>query len=128
MAGKAANTGKYGEWAFLLGVVLALIIGLFSAQLGEAQAYVMGVLVILGFVVGLLNIKEKEVNSFLIAAIALLALLNVLGPIEATLKLVPEVGTIVAEWLSGFLGAIGAFVAPAALVIALKAIYNLATR
>ena len=123
----AKNTGKYGEWAFLLGVVLALIVGLFSTQLGEAKAYVMGVLVILGFVVGLLNIKEKEINSFLIATIALLALLNVMGPISDTLELVPEVGATIAAWLSGFLGALGAFVAPAALVLALKAIYNLAT-
>lgn len=123
----AKNAGKYGEWAFLLGVILALIVGLFSTQLGDAKAYVMGVLVILGFVVGLLNVKEKEINSFLIATIALLALLNVLGPIEATLELVPEIGMIIAEWLSGFLGALGAFVAPAALVLALKAIYNLAT-
>ncbi len=123
----AKNAGKYGEWAFLLGVVLALIVGLFSTQLGEAKAYVMGVLVILGFVVGLLNVKEKEINSFLIATIALLALLNVMEPIQDTLQLLPEIGTTIAVWLSGFLGALGAFVAPAALVLALKAIYNLAT-
>jgi len=128
MAGKMTkSSGRYGEWAFLLGVILALIVGLFSTQLGTSSAYVFGVLVILGVVVGLLNIKEKEVNSFLIATIALLALLNVLDPIKTALSLVPEVGPIVADWLSGFLGALGAFVAPAALIIALKAIYNLAT-
>ena len=130
MAGKSANTGKYGEWAFLLGVVLALIVGLFSAQLQEAGValYVTGVLAVLGLVVGLLNIKEKEVNSFLIAAIALLMVASSWGPITAMLSIVVgDLGVTIAGWLTMFFSALAAFVAPAALILALKAIYNLAT-
>ncbi|NYZ76815.1 hypothetical protein H0O02_00700 [Candidatus Micrarchaeota archaeon] len=126
MAAKASNTGKYGEWAFLLGVILALVIGLFSSQLGIASAYLMAVLAILGLVVGFLNVTEKEVNTFLIAAIALLAIPNVLVPLNTSLALVPQVGATVAIWLSGIFSAIGVFVAPAALIVALKAIYSLA--
>ncbi len=131
MAGKATNTGKYGEWAFLLGVVLALIVGLFSVQLEEAGAalYVMGVLAVLGLVVGLLNIKEKEVNSFLLAAITLLMVASSWGPITEMLsEVVGGYGVIIAGWLTMFFSALAAFVAPAALIIALKAIYNLATK
>ncbi len=130
MAGKIvkANTGKYGEWAFLLGVVLALIVGLFSAQLGDASAYVLGVLAVLGLVVGLLNIKEKEMNSFLIATIALLMVASSWGPITAMIGLaVGEVSVTITNWLTGFFSALAAFVAPAALVVSLKAIYNLTT-
>lgn len=125
---KPMKNGKYGEWAFLLGVVLALIVGLFSSQLEEASTYVMGVLALLGIIVGLLNVKEKEVNSFLIAAIALLMVASSWGPITGMLtEAVGELGTTIATWLTGFFSALAVFVAPAALIISLKAIYNLAT-
>ena len=127
---KAQSSVRYGEWAFLLGVILALIVGLFSSQLEEAGAalYVTGVLAILGLVVGLLNIKEKEVNSFLIAAIALLLVANSWGPITTMLSEVAgDLGITLTIWFTRFFGALAAFVAPAALILSLKAIYNLAT-
>lgn len=128
---KKMKTEKYGEWAFLLGVILALIVGLFSAQLQEAgfSLYVTGVLAILGLVVGLLNIREKEINSFLIAAIALLAVVNSWQPITEMITdaLGEIVGATLNSWLSKFFSALAAFVMPAALVLSLKAIYNLAT-
>lgn len=114
---------KWGEWAFLVGVLLALLVGLFSGYIGaENLPIVFGILTILGLIVGLLNITEKEVNSFLIAAIALMGSGSALYPLSTLFP--PQIVSM----LSAFLGAIGVFVAPAALVIALKAIYNLAKK
>ena len=103
-----------GSWAFILGVLIAIIAGLGMSALDMTmQGYVAVVLVILGLVVGFLNIGAKEVNEFLIAAIAL----AVMG--AANLTAIPLIG--------GFLGQmlmyVAVFVAPAALVVALKAIY-----
>ena len=103
-----------GSWAFILGVLIAIIAGLAAGSIDAAtQGYLAIVLVILGLVVGFLNIGAKEVTDFLIAAIALVAV----G--AANLATIP--------WIGGYLASmvlyIAAFVAPAALVVALKAIY-----
>jgi len=141
MAGKkmASKPIKYGEWAFLIGVLLALFIGLFSGWLGQAenaglQIYLMGVLVFLGFVVGFMNVPDKEVTGFLIAAIALMAVSTSWGPITEMLGeavgIVADPGVIetISDWIDGFLGALTAFVTPAALIVALKQIYDLASK
>lgn len=121
---------KYGEWAFLLGVILAVVVGLFSSQLGSnIIGIVYGVLVLLGLVVGFLNIREKEINSFLIAAIALLLAANSWQPVtDIFTTIMGEVGSaLIVNWIRGFFGALVAFISPAAFIVALKAIYNLAS-
>jgi di/tricarboxylate transporter len=51
-----------GAWAFLVGVILAVIIGV-----GEATSTTVGVLALLGIIVGLLNVSEEEVGPFMFA-------------------------------------------------------------
>ncbi len=121
---------NYGEWAFLLGVILAVVVGLFSASLEENVVYVYAALLVLGIVVGLLNIKEKQVNSFLIAVIALLLASTVWqGTLtEVLVSLFADVGATFATWINKFVVALAMFISPAAFIVALKAIYNLATR
>jgi len=126
---KAMKNEKYGEWAFLLGVVLALIVGLFSAQLAEYKVYLVGVLAVLGVIVGLLNIREKETNTFLLAGIALLMVSSAWMPITTLLETaLGEQVAFVSVWLTDFFAALVAFVSPAVLIIAIKAVYDLATK
>lgn len=108
---------KVGAWAFILGVVIAIIAGLAASALDAITAgYITLVLVILGLIVGLLNIEDKQVTGFLIAAIALIAVGT------ANLSAIPYVGL----YLSVMVINIAAFVAPAALVVALKEVYDIA--
>lgn len=110
---------KIGGWAFILGVVIAIVAGLASGALDAVSAgYVTLALVILGLVVGFLNIGDKEVKDFLIAAIAVV----LLG--TANLGVIPLIGMYLASMVLN----VAAFVAPAALVVALKAVYNLAAK
>jgi hypothetical protein len=110
---------KIGGWAFILGVVIAIVAGLASGALDAASAgYVTLALVILGLVVGFLNVGDKEVNDFLIAAIAVV----LLG--TANLAVIPMIGIYLASMVLN----VAAFVAPAALVVALKAVYNLSSK
>lgn len=121
------DQAKYGQWAFLGGVVIAIIVGLASSFLGGSLPIVLGVLGLLGLIVGLLNISEKEVTPFLIATIALLAVPSALAPIESLLTAsAGGVGTSAVGVLTGFLSAIAVFISPAAFVVALKAIYQMA--
>lgn len=118
---------KYGEWAFLAGVVLALIIGLFSSLLtAQVQMIVLALLVLLGLIVGFLNVKDKEITAFLIATIALLAVAYSWQPITLLLAAyLGTAGTALVNAINGFMGALVAFISPAAFVVALKAIYNM---
>ncbi|MFN7990944.1 MAG: hypothetical protein U0R44_02175 [Candidatus Micrarchaeia archaeon] len=119
---------SYGEWAFLGGVAIAVLLGLLAA-LGAVPSgmlpIIFGVLGVLGLVVGLLNITDKEVVAFLVATIALMSIPNGLQPIVALLATLPG-GTAISMSLNAFLSAIAVFIAPAAFVNAIKAIRNLA--
>ncbi len=102
---------KIGHWAFIVGILLAIIAGLVP-QLQTST--ITWILVILGLVVGLLNINAKETTEFLVAVIALL----IVGSAGA----IPALGGIVLSILANIV----ALSAPAALIVALKAIYALA--
>lgn len=102
-----------------MGVVIAIIAGLASGALDAVSAgYVTLALVVLGLIVGFLNIGDKEVNDFLIAAIAVV----LLG--TANLAVIPLIGIFLASMVLN----VAAFVAPAALVVALKAVYSLSSK
>lgn len=108
---------KIGEWAFLVSIVIAVLAGLASAT-GAIAAWSGGItalLVILGIIVGFLNISEKETTAFLVAAIALVAAGT------ASFSAIGAVGSVI----DSILGFIGNFVAPAAVIVALKAVYAL---
>lgn len=104
---------KIGEWAFLAGVILALLFGLFK---GEVTGTLATVLIVLGIIVGFLNIAEKETTPYLVAAIALL----VAG--SAGLGAIPFANLVN---LSAMLQNIVLFVAPAAIIVALKTVITL---
>ena len=55
-----------GRWAFLAGLVLAVIVGLFFCD----NQLIPWLVAALGVLVGLLNIKPAELRSFLVAGIA----------------------------------------------------------
>jgi hypothetical protein len=111
------TNNSLGSWAFILGVLIAIIAGLAAGSIdATTTGYMAIILVMLGLVVGFLNIGAKEVTDFLIAAIALVAV----G--AANLAAIPWIGS----YLASMVLYIAAFVAPAALIVALKAIYNTA--
>ena len=103
-----------GEYAFLAGVAIAILAGLATFTGG----WVAVVLALLGLIVGLLNISAKETIPFLLASVALL----LVG--SAGLENLPLVGGIIKAIMANIV----AFVAPAAVVIALKTVFDLARK
>ena len=101
-----------GQWAFLIGVAIAILVGIFGTTYIQWTGLI---LILLGIIVGLLNISEREVYDFLIAAIALM----LTG--AAGLETLPQVGVYIGPVLRN----IATFVAPAAVIVALKAVYEL---
>jgi len=107
---------KVGHYAFVGGVVIAIIAGL----LQTTSTFFAFSILLLGVVVGFLNVSAKEVTPFLVAAVALIlagsADFQILNIIFAPL------GTV----LTSLFSYIKLFVAPAAMVVALKSIIALA--
>lgn len=106
---------KIGELAFLACVVIAVIAGLVAT---DANGMILGVLVVLGLIVGFLNVSEKETTPFLISAAALIIAST------AQFSTIPVAGV----YIQSILANIAAFVAPAAVLVALKAVYALASK
>ena len=117
---------KIAHWAFVACVVIAIIMGLvvgsmfynLDSNTGNANADVTLILLVLGIIVGLINITTKEVTPFLIATIALIvaSISNVWAPLST-------IHALLADWATYILNYIVAFVAPAAVIIAIKAVF-----
>ncbi|MBI2084862.1 MAG: hypothetical protein HYT70_04625 [Candidatus Aenigmarchaeota archaeon] len=116
--GRSLAGPKVGEWSFLVGVLLAIVLGLFP-QPGW-QSTVTLVLVVLGIIVALVNVTSKETSTFLVAAIALLVAASAGG--AGGFGSLPVVGA----YLINIFDNLVVFVAPAAVIVGLKAIYALA--
>jgi len=102
------NTARIGKWAFIIGLVIAVLAGLFYQP-----DWAIWVLAVLGLIVGILNVTAEDTRSFLLAAIAL--------TLSATaLNSLPVVGTA----FSLVLPFVVAFVAGATIVVALKELFQ----
>ncbi|MEM4662496.1 MAG: hypothetical protein QXM75_00535 [Candidatus Diapherotrites archaeon] len=116
---------RIGGFAFIAGVLIALLGGLISGFGYSEPGLILVLLVLIGFVVGILNVSDKEITAFLIAAIALLSINSVSSEVikESLNKLLPNLGSIIASITSH----IAVFVAPAALIVALTEVYKIAS-
>jgi len=56
-----------GAYAFLIGVVLAVIFGLFNKPLEQAGGLFYSALVVIGLIVGFMNVGDKDSSTFLMA-------------------------------------------------------------
>ncbi len=107
---KNEDMSKLGEWSFIAGLVLAVLVGVLPSV--SAVLPVSLLLVVLGILVGFINIGAKETHGFLLATVALL----VAG--AAGLQVLPVVG----GYVQAILQNIVSFVAPASVIVALKAV------
>lgn len=116
-----------GSWVFLIGIVVSIIVGLIVGanilnQNTDTYGYISILLAVLGFVVGILSffavgtITQEKVPTFLIAALILVG-------IGATSTWFGEL-QIIGPYLEGIAGMIAVFVAPAAGLLAIRAIWD----
>jgi hypothetical protein len=117
---------KLGSYAFLLGLVLALIFGIVAVIASDLVAGVTGlvtiILVILGLIVGFMNIHDKHKTDFLIAAIAIAMIGSTAGGLAVLDSVLPGLGAVLVNIVLG----VEALVVSAALVVGLKQIMSLA--
>jgi len=109
-------TNRLGSWSFLVGVVLAVLLGL--GLTGAYQPQVLWVVFLLGVVVGLLNITSTEVSAFLTSG-TVLVLVSFLG---VQVGVFDAAAPMIANVLKGVL----TLFVPATMIVALKAVFVLA--
>lgn len=108
---KKGGMDVVGRWAFLIGVILAVILGAMGPVTGSWAI----VLVIIGILVGLLNVGDSEVMPFLMSGVVLVITSALGGNLMGN---IPYVGTILDALLVIFV--------PATVIVAVKNVFNLA--
>lgn len=112
MAKTGIKTGVIGSWAFLIGVILAVVFGLIGAVSGILAI----ILVVIGLVVGFLNVTEKEAMPFLMSG-AVLIIASALGQ-NGSINSIP--------YLGGVLDALLVIFVPATIIVAVKNVFSIA--
>jgi hypothetical protein len=114
---------RVGSYAFVIGVVIALVLGL--ANVSEPTSTMLaGLLVVLGLIVGFLNVTGKETKDYLIVAAVLIITVKFGGDAFASIG---SVGTYnLGEALKKLVDYIITFTVPAVLVVSVKSIWGIA--
>jgi len=119
-----------GSWLFLIGILVAVIVGLVVGAYGGVDAVtwdvtpIAAILALLGFIVGLLSflaigtITHERVPTFLIAALILVGI----GATSTTWTFGTWGG--LAPYFTGITTYIAVFAAPAAGLLAIRAIWD----
>jgi len=111
---------KIGGYAFLIGLVIAIIVGIAGPNLGGWQVWLNSLLVIAGLLVGWLNVSRRETQSFGLLA-TMLIIAAYAGNASGILASVQFVGA----WLQGVLAELLVFLVPAVVVAAIKGILEI---
>lgn len=111
MAKSKTHKSFIGGWAFLIGVILAIVLG----ALGSASGAILTILIIIGLLVGLLNIAEQESTSFLMSGAVLIIASSLGGDVTSRIPMVYDI-----------LQALLAIFVPATIIVAIKNVFSLA--
>lgn len=124
-----SRENSIGAWAFLVGVILAVIIGIGTSSflpISSIIAYntqIYGVLVLLGLFVGFsIKIASKDSQTFLLTG-AILVIVSKFGMESVTGSLI---GIGVGDLVSSTFGALLTLFVPATIIVALKTVFSMA--
>jgi hypothetical protein len=127
--GIKSQENSFGAWIFLVGVILAIIIGLSASSFLSLQKIVSyspqiyAILVILGLFVGFsINVSGKDAQTFLIAG-AILVIASKFGMESVTGSLI---GVGVGNTVSSTFAALLVSFIPATIIVALKTVFSIA--
>jgi hypothetical protein len=124
-----SKENSVGAWAFLVGVILAVIIGISTSSflpLDEITKYstlIYAFLVLLGLVVGFsINVSGKDSQTFVIAG-AILVVVSKFGMESVTGSLI---GIGIGDIVTSTFAALLALFVPVTIIVALKTVFSIA--
>ncbi|MFH1326744.1 MAG: hypothetical protein ABIH59_01290 [archaeon] len=120
---------SFGAWAFLVGVVLAVIIGVGTSSflsINSIKAYsteIYAILVLIGLIVGFsIKISGKDSETFLVAG-AILVIVSKFGMESVTGSLI---GLGIVDTVASTFSALLVLFVPATIIVALKRVFSVA--
>ncbi len=123
-----AKENSIGAWAFLIGVILAIIIGLFTKlipipALTKYSGFIYLILVILGIIVGAsINASGRDSQTFLITG-TVIVIVSRFGMESAIGSLI---GIGLGDTVSSIFAALLALFVPATIIVAIKTVFGIA--
>lgn len=123
-----SRENEIGAWSFLIGVVLALIVGLATvlmpvSVLTKFSPQIYGVLVLLGLIIGYWSIPGgKDSQTFMIAG-TVLVIVSRFGMESIAGSLI---GIGLGDIVSSIFGALLVLFVPATIIVALKSVFSVA--
>jgi hypothetical protein len=126
--GLKSRENSWGAWTFLIGVILAVIIGLSTSKLLSIDVIVnysgqiYGVLIILGIIVGFMNVTGKDSQTFMLAG-AVLVIVSRFGMESVKGSLI---GVGVGDVVTSTFAALLVMFVPATIIVALKTVFSIA--
>ena len=122
-----AKENSLGAWAFLIGVILAILIGLSTTILSiptivKYNAQIYGMLVALGLVIGFVWVPGKDSQTFLWTG-AILVIVSRFGMEGVRGSLI---GVGIGDAAASVFGALLALFVPATIIVALKTVFSIA--
>ncbi|MBA7693515.1 hypothetical protein ES703_102101 [subsurface metagenome] len=126
--GIKSKENSFGAWAFLLGVILAVMIGLSTilipiSFLTTYSAQIYAVLIILGLIVGFMHVKGKDSQTFLLAG-AVLVVVSKFGMESGITGSLIGIG--IGTAISSTFAALLVLFVPATIIVAIKTVFSIA--
>ena len=110
-----------GAWAFLVGVIIAVGVGIFARD--RIDPFVLSVLAVLGLVVGYF-VAEKDVSTFLLASVSVV-IVSYAG-VQGIVLSAAISGINLNRIITTILGALLFLFIPATIIVAIKTVFSLA--
>lgn len=121
-----ARENLFGAYAFLAGLILALIVGVLAGIIDgfKITPLILGILALLGLVVGFF-VADKDIRTFLMASVSLVLVsyTGISGLILGAAVSGLEIGQIISSILQTLL----AMFVPATIIVALKSVFSIAS-
>jgi Flp pilus assembly CpaE family ATPase len=117
-----------GAWAFLIGVVLAVVIGLSTllipiSALTKYSSFIYLILVVLGIIIGAsINVTGRDSQTFLITG-AIIVIVSKFG-MESVISSLIGIGA--GDTASSIFASLSALFVPATIIVALKTVFGMA--
>lgn len=121
-----SHENSIGAWAFLIGIVLAFIVGIFSGN--YSNPLLLTIIGVLGLIVGYF-VPEKDVQTFLFASAASLiaSFAGIQGlASDVALRGITVSGVQITRMMISILGALLFLFIPATIVVAVKTVFSIA--
>ncbi|MEK6850345.1 MAG: hypothetical protein AABX85_02095 [Nanoarchaeota archaeon] len=116
-----ARENLIGAWAFLIGIILAISVGIFAAS--KISPLIMSILAVLGIIVGI-SVSEKDVQTFLLASVSLV-IVSYMG-ISGLVLGAAVSGISLGKIMSYVLQTLLAMFVPATIVVVIKTVFSIA--